>query len=65
MKYYNWEGNVTGTENVTVDISDYNVIFLLDNETLCSGVILKKSMDYPFDDSEYVIKGCDFWGGGV
>lgn len=65
ITYYDWMGNATKTENVTISQSNWTVQINSLNESLCTGLLMKNTLSPPFDKSEYLIIDCDFRGLGI
>jgi hypothetical protein len=65
ITYYEWTGNITKTENVTLSQSNWTIQIDAPNETLCTGLLMKNTLSAPFDKSEYLITDCDFRGLGI
>ncbi|MDG6228826.1 MAG: hypothetical protein QCH96_02545 [Candidatus Thermoplasmatota archaeon] len=65
ITYYDWMGNSTHTQNVTIVQSNWTVHINGVNETLCTGTLMKNTLAPPFDQSEYIISDCDFGGLGI
>lgn len=65
LKNYNWKGNLTSEENVTIvqDGGDVEIQFELGMNT--QGMIIKNNIDNPYKNTDFVIKGCDFRGLGI
>jgi hypothetical protein len=65
ISYYDFMGNVTKTENVSLMQNDTTVTVKTNNETLFTGTLLKNNLPAPYNVSEFVITECDFRGLGV
>ena len=65
ISYYDFMGNVTNTENVSIIQQNETLQMVSGNETLFSTVIYKNNLASPNDVSEYVILDCDFRGLGI
>jgi hypothetical protein len=65
LRYYDWAGNLTKTEHVTIERNDFNVQFLSDSSILCEGTLLKNNLPMPYNHTDYVLKNCDFGGLGI
>ncbi len=65
VKHYNYEGNQTGEENVTIVQDEGLVVFQFDFATVVQGRIVKNADRNPYRDSAFVIKGIDFRGLGI
>ena len=65
IKYYDWTDALTKTENVTINRDNFKVSILSNDTELCSGTILKNTLLYPYNISEFIISDCDFGGLGI
>lgn len=65
ITYYDWMGNSTHTQNVTINKSNWKVQINSVNETLCTGTLMKNTLAPPFDRYDYIITDCDFGGLGI
>ena len=65
ISYYDFMGNVTKTENVTLTQNETEVVAKTDNNTLFTGVILKNNLPSPDNKTDFVITNCDFGGLGI
>lgn len=66
LQHYNWEGNLTKEENVTITQDNGSVTFSYDKGLFtCTGQIIQASDDHSEHDTEFVIVGCDVRGIGV
>lgn len=65
ISYYNWEGNLTSKENVTIiqDRSDVTIQF--DLMPSVYGKIIKNNVENPQYPTEFIIRGIDFAGLGI
>ena len=65
LSYYNWEGNLKDTQNVTIEQIGYTISLTDENETLGTGTLLKNYQSLPVDNISYIISGLDFAGLGI
>lgn len=65
LKHYNWEGNLTMEENVTIVQDRGNVEIQFDLGMSVQGYIIKNNIKDSNNQAEYIIKDCDFRGLGI
>ena len=65
LRYYDWTGNLTKTQYVTIERHDFNVQLLSNSSVLCEGTLLKNNLPTPHNRTDYVLQGCDFDGLGI
>jgi hypothetical protein len=65
ISYYDWMGNLTKTENATIDQENYTVSLNIEGETIAQGMILPNNLLSPFNNTDYLIKDIDFSGLGI
>jgi hypothetical protein len=65
INYYDFMGNITKTENVTLMQNETTVTAQTSNETLFTGLILKNNLPTPDNKTDFVISDCDFRGLGI
>jgi hypothetical protein len=65
ISYYDFMGNVTKTENVTLTQNETTVVAQTDNNTLFTGIILKNNLPSPDNKTDFLITNCDFQGLGI
>ena len=65
LSYYNWDNNVTKTDEVQINVDGFKVTISNDTELMCNATILKNNLPAPNDVSPYIIQGCDFDGLGI
>jgi len=65
ISYYDFMGNITKTENVTLMQNQTTVTAQKNNETLFSGILLKNNLPNPDNKTDFIITGCDFNGLGI
>jgi hypothetical protein len=65
INFYDWSGNLTKTENITIARDNFKVRFFSNNTEVCSGTILKNKMQYPNNLTDFLITDCDFGGLGI
>ena len=65
LRYYDWRGNLTKTEYVTIERHDFTVQLLSNSSVLCEGTLIKNNLPMPNTYTDYVLQGCDFGGLGI
>jgi hypothetical protein len=65
ISYYDFMGNLTKTENVTLMQNETTVTAQTSNDTLFTGLILKNNLPAPDNKTDFVITNCDFSGLGI
>lgn len=65
ISYYDFMGNLTETENVTIVQNETSISMQASNETLFEGELLKNNLAAPHDKSDFIITDCDFRGLGI
>ena len=65
ISYYDFMGNVTNTENVTLIQNETTITAQTSNETLFTGTLLKNNLPSPDNKTEFIITDCDFRGLGI
>lgn len=62
ISYYDFMGNITKTENITITRNETTVTAESNNTTLFTGKILKNNLPSPDNKTEFIITDCDFGG---
>ncbi|HMA83031.1 MAG TPA: hypothetical protein VKP59_02255 [Candidatus Thermoplasmatota archaeon] len=65
ISYYDFMGNVTKTENVTLIQNETAITAQTSNETLFTGTLLKNNLPAPDNKTDFIITDCDFRGLGI
>ncbi|UCD14215.1 MAG: hypothetical protein JSW60_02035 [Thermoplasmatales archaeon] len=65
LRHYDYEENLTNTENIRIVRENGDIILFSGDEILCNGTIMKNNLPYPQNLTEYIIRGCDFRGLGI
>ena len=65
ISYYDFMGNITNTENVTLIQNETKITAQTSNETLFTGTLLKNNLPAPDNKTEFIIADCDFRGLGI
>ncbi len=65
LKNYNYEGKLSSEENVTINQNEGNIEIQFQPFIKVQGTIIKNNIEYPYKESEFIIKGCDFKGLGI
>ena len=65
LRYYDWDGNQTNMENIRIIRMNDGITIFSGEEILCNGTIMKNSLPYPQNLTDYIIVGCDFRGLGI
>lgn len=65
ISYYDFMGNVTKTQNITIAQNQTTVTAQTTNQTLFTGTLLKNNLPTPDNKSDFVIVDSDFGGLGI
>ncbi len=65
LKHYNWEGNLTMQENVTIVQDEGNIEIQFEFGLPVQGKIIKNKIEKPYKETDFIIKGIDFRGLGI
>ncbi len=65
LQHYNFQGNLTSTDNVTLHQNDGIVVLELPLAPPAQGRIITNTLVEPEYDTEFIIKGLDFQGLGI
>ncbi len=65
LNHYNWEGNLTREENVTIIQQEGDIEIQFDLMPPVEGKIIKNNIENPYNESDFIIRGVDFGGLGI
>lgn len=65
VMHYTWEGNLTLKENVTIIQNQHAVELQFDFGVDLPGYIVTNTLENPYRDTDFIIKGIDFRGLGI